>query len=53
MIQSEKMCLSKVRYSAKIDAALAAIKFGPKAQRNLYFYKCPRCKGFHLTKKAR
>lgn len=50
------MC-SKRRYRSEIDAkiALAKIQWQDKSRREKIetrVYKCPKCRGFHLTSRA-
>lgn len=47
-------CSGKVRYASR-KAAVTACHYVPRsrrrrARRELFFYHCPRCNGWHLTK---
>ena len=47
-----KMCLDKKLYIT-YDEALKALKRRQKMTKlNLRIYKCPHCKGYHLTSKS-
>jgi hypothetical protein len=45
------VCEGKVRYRTLLDAKIALLRIdrGNEPQERRY-YKCPRCRGWHLTK---
>lgn len=47
-----KMCRNKVRYQnyPQAQAALNRINPRKKSGKPIRYYKCPHCKGYHLTK---
>ena len=46
-------CLSKGKYSTEKRVKEAVKRIGKERQVKLYYYMCPDCLGFHLTRQAR
>lgn len=44
--RKRRMCASKVRYSTRMQALNAGVRTG------MDWYRCPYCKGFHLTSRS-
>ena len=51
MDKTDKMCLMKRLYLTFADAEQALKRRQKKAKIKLRIYKCPICKGYHLTSK--
>lgn len=49
--QRSSTCRSKVRYASNIHAAAAAGRASRHTDKALRFYRCPQCRGWHLTSK--
>jgi hypothetical protein len=45
-------CHGKRIYATRADAAAAGANRVGKGAQKLRVYRCPECKGFHLTKRA-
>lgn len=45
----EKACASKNRYATKGEAEAALLACAEHGRRGLHIYRCPYCKGWHLT----
>lgn len=45
----EKACASKNRYAAKGEAEAALLACAEHGRHGLRIYRCPYCKGWHLT----
>lgn len=51
--QLERMCRGKIRWADELSAragGLQSLERRPDDARRLFTYKCPVCKGFHLTR---
>lgn len=49
----DKMCLNKRLYITKQEALNALKRRQSKTDKMLRVYKCPICKGYHLTSKRK
>ena len=52
-MNKEKMCLNKRLYITKEEAQKAFKRYTKKYKKPLRIYKCPICKGYHLTSKIK
>lgn len=50
--RTDKMCLNKRLYITKEEAITALNHRKNKTDKKLRVYKCPICKGYHLTSKC-
>ena len=47
----QKSCFNKKRYDSKVRVSEEIVYGFNSSGRFLKYYKCPNCKGYHLTKK--
>lgn len=48
---TRRMCYRKHRFHSELDARLKAMEIEQRRSVRLGVYKCPLCKGWHLTSK--
>ena len=48
---TRRMCYRKRRFHSELDARLKAMEIEQRRSVRLGVYKCPLCKGWHLTSK--
>ena len=48
-----KMCYRKVTYYSEYEATIASLNAAKSLHYPMYWYKCPNCQKYHLTKTPR
>ena len=52
VVAPRRMCVKKARYAEQWRAERVRRDRQPREKETLYVYRCPDCRGWHLTKMA-